>query len=53
LLSVLTEQKTKRLGCSRIDFRLHGDHRILIRVGGEQFRQMMSCARHRRFSTHD
>jgi Ala-tRNA(Pro) deacylase len=30
-----------------------GDHRTLIRVGGEQFREMMSGARHGRFSSHD
>jgi hypothetical protein len=42
--SVLTEQKTKRSRCSRIAFRLHGDPRTLIRVGGEQFRELMSGA---------
>jgi Ala-tRNA(Pro) deacylase len=30
-----------------------GDHRTLIRVGGDQFREMMSGARHGRFSSHD
>jgi Ala-tRNA(Pro) deacylase len=30
-----------------------GDHRTLIRVGGAQFRQLMSGARHGRFSAHD
>jgi Ala-tRNA(Pro) deacylase len=30
-----------------------GDHRSLIRVGGAQFRQLMSGARHGGFSTHD
>ena len=30
-----------------------GDHRTLVRVGGEQFREMMSGARHGRFSSHD
>jgi Ala-tRNA(Pro) deacylase len=30
-----------------------GDHRTLIRVGGDQFRAMMSGARHGRFSSHD
>jgi Ala-tRNA(Pro) deacylase len=30
-----------------------GDHRSLVRVGGEQFRQLLSGARHGRFSTHD
>jgi hypothetical protein len=51
--SVLTEQKTTRLGCSRIAFRLHGDHRTLIRVGSDQFREMISGARHGHFSSHD
>jgi hypothetical protein len=39
--------------CSRIDFELHGACQTLIRVGGEQFREMASCARHDRISTHD
>jgi Ala-tRNA(Pro) deacylase len=30
-----------------------GDHRTLVRVGGEQFRELMSGARHGRFSSHD
>jgi Ala-tRNA(Pro) deacylase len=30
-----------------------GDHRTLVRVGGEQFRAMMSGARHGRFSSRD
>jgi Ala-tRNA(Pro) deacylase len=30
-----------------------GDHRTLVKVGGEQFRRLMSGARHGRFSTHD
>ena len=30
-----------------------GDHRTLIKVGGEDFRQLMAGARHGRFSTHD
>jgi Ala-tRNA(Pro) deacylase len=30
-----------------------GDHRTLLRVGGKQFREMMSGARHGRFSSHD
>jgi Ala-tRNA(Pro) deacylase len=30
-----------------------GDHRTLIKVGGDDFRQLMSGARHGRFSTHD
>ena len=30
-----------------------GDHRTLIRVGGQQFREMMSGARHGCFSSHD
>jgi Ala-tRNA(Pro) deacylase len=30
-----------------------GDHRTLIRVGGEQFREMMAGARHGRFSSRD
>jgi Ala-tRNA(Pro) deacylase len=30
-----------------------GDHRTLIRVGGEQFRAMLSGARHGRISSHD
>ena len=30
-----------------------GDHRSLVRVGGEQFRGLMSGARRGRFSTHD
>jgi Ala-tRNA(Pro) deacylase len=30
-----------------------GDHCTLVRVGGEQFRQLMAGARHSRFSTHD
>ena len=30
-----------------------GDHRSLIKIGGDQFRQLMSGARHGRFSTHD
>jgi Ala-tRNA(Pro) deacylase len=30
-----------------------GDHRSLVKVGGEQFRQLMSGARHGRFSRHD
>lgn len=30
-----------------------GDHRTLLKVGGDQFRQLMSGARHGRFSTHD
>jgi hypothetical protein len=41
------------LGCSRIAFRLHGDHRTLIRVGSDQFREMISSARHGHFSSHD
>ena len=30
-----------------------GDHRSLVKVGGDQFRQLLSGARHGRFSTHD
>ena len=30
-----------------------GDHQSLIKVGGDQFRQLLSGARHGRFSTHD
>jgi Ala-tRNA(Pro) deacylase len=30
-----------------------GDHRTLIKVAGDQFRQLMSGARRGRFSTHD
>ena len=30
-----------------------GDHRTLIKVAGDQFRQLMSGARHGRFSAHD
>jgi Ala-tRNA(Pro) deacylase len=30
-----------------------GDHRSLVRVGGEQFRELVSGARRGRFSTHD
>ena len=30
-----------------------GDHRTLVKVAGEQFRRLMSGARHGRFSTHD
>ncbi len=30
-----------------------GDHRTLVKVGGEQFIEMMSGARHGRFSSHD
>jgi Ala-tRNA(Pro) deacylase len=30
-----------------------GDHRTLVRVSGEQFRQLTSGARHGRFSSHD
>jgi Ala-tRNA(Pro) deacylase len=30
-----------------------GDHRTLVRMGGEQFRHLMSGARQGRFSTHD
>jgi Ala-tRNA(Pro) deacylase len=30
-----------------------GDHRTLVRVGGEQFRELMSGARHGRFSSPD
>jgi Ala-tRNA(Pro) deacylase len=30
-----------------------GDHGTLIRVGGQQFREIMSGARHGRFSSHD
>jgi Ala-tRNA(Pro) deacylase len=30
-----------------------GDHRSLVRVGGEEFRELMSGARRGRFSTHD
>ena len=30
-----------------------GDHRTLIKLGGEQFRQLMAGARHARFSRHD
>ena len=30
-----------------------GDHRTLVKVGGDPFRQLMSGARHGRFSTHD
>jgi hypothetical protein len=50
---LLTKQKTKRLRCSRIAFRFDGDQRTLIRIGGEQFRDLMSGARHGCFSTHD
>ena len=30
-----------------------GDHRSLIKIGGDRFRQLMSGARQGRFSTHD
>jgi Ala-tRNA(Pro) deacylase len=30
-----------------------GDHRTLVKVGGDQFRRLMSGARQGRFSTHD
>jgi Ala-tRNA(Pro) deacylase len=30
-----------------------GDHQTLVKVGGEEFRRLMSGARHGRFSTHD
>jgi Ala-tRNA(Pro) deacylase len=30
-----------------------GDHRTLVKIGGDQFRQLMSGVRHGRFSTHD
>jgi Ala-tRNA(Pro) deacylase len=30
-----------------------GDHRTLISIGGEHFRQLMAGARHGRFSAHD
>ena len=30
-----------------------GDHRALVKVGGDQFRRLMSGARQGRFSTHD
>jgi hypothetical protein len=38
---VMTDRKKKRLRCSPMAFRFHGGPRTLIRVGGEQFRELM------------
>jgi hypothetical protein len=51
--SVSTEQKTKALALFADCLPVRRRPRTLIRVDGDQFREMMSGARHSRFSSHD